>query len=147
MHDSTSDYIFQKINNSLNNIIVIYIYIMAYITWYNIYSKAWFDAEAVAKNLRVNLSDIVLTSEELKVLSDLIEWYEYKDNKTLYMNLKCFNRVLNTTKRSDIHYFKDWFKNMVSNATTPDRSQELKFHKIYIDAQYEQKQEKRTSLQ
>ncbi|MFM7981367.1 MAG: hypothetical protein ACKPKO_18830, partial [Candidatus Fonsibacter sp.] len=111
---------------------------MSYITWYNIYTKAWFDAEAVANIFLVELSDIVLTGNELKELSDLIELDEYKDNKTLYMNLKCFNRTLNTSKRNDIHYFKDWFKHMIANATTPERSQEIKFHKIYINAEYEQ---------
>ncbi|MFM7983015.1 MAG: hypothetical protein ACKPKO_27195, partial [Candidatus Fonsibacter sp.] len=30
---------------------------------------------------------------------------------------------------------------MIANATTPEKSQELKFHKLYIDAEYEQKQE------
>ena len=54
-----------------------------------------------------------------------------KIDDSIYINLECFVRVLDTSKREDIQYFK-------RKATRPEIAYEIKIYQIYINADHEQ---------
>ena len=81
---------------------------MSYIKWFNIYCNPWFDAEVVAKIFRVEL---VGDDSENKMQNNRFLIDEYTHDNPFYFNLDCFNRVLDTSKREDIHEFKERVQN------------------------------------